>query len=86
MAATFEVLEVMPFSVSRLKQLLRENRWRADEIRRRAFPIEPDELRRLLGRMEGQPVTLLLTTLAGKRTVIIAVRVRDSAAKAKEIA
>lgn len=78
MAATFEVLEVMPFSVSRLKQRLRENGWRADEIRRRAFPIEPDELRRLLGRMEGEAVTLLLTTLGGKRTVIIGRQVRKS--------
>ncbi|MEO9254173.1 MAG: hypothetical protein ABI305_01425 [Tepidiformaceae bacterium] len=78
MAATFEVLEVMPFSVSRLKQRLRESGWRADEVRRRAFPIEPDELRRLLGRMEGDAVTLLLTTLGGKRTVIICRRVRES--------
>lgn len=74
MAATFEVLDILPFSVARLKQRLRERHWRPDEIRRRAFPVEPDELRRLLGHIEGDPVTLLLTTLAGKRTVIIAQR------------
>lgn len=73
-AATFEVLDHLPFSVARLKQRLRDRHWRPDEIRRRAFPVEPDELRRLLGKLEGEPVTLLLTTLAGQRTVFIARR------------
>jgi hypothetical protein len=77
-AATFEVLETLPFSLNRLRERLRQNNWRPDEIRRRAFPIEPEELRRLLGRMEGEPVTLLLTTLAGQRTVIIGRRLFPS--------
>ena len=79
MAATFEVLAVLPFSVSRLKVLLRERKWRPDEIRRRAFPIEPDELRRLLGRIDGELITLLLTTIGGKRTVVIARRLTSPA-------
>lgn len=70
-AATFEVLDVLPFSVSKLKVRLRAGNWRPDEIRRRAFPVEPDELRRLLGRLDGDPVTLLLTTLGSSRTVFI---------------
>lgn len=74
LAATLEVLDVLPFSVARLKQRLREGHWRPDEIRRRAFPVEPDELRRLLGKLEGEPVTLLLTTLQSQRTVFIARR------------
>ncbi|GAB4320988.1 MAG: class I SAM-dependent methyltransferase [Dehalococcoidia bacterium] len=77
MAATFEVLEVTAFSVARLRSLLRERGWRPDEIRRRAFPVEPDELRRLIGRLAGEPVTLLCTTLRGRRVVIVARRVRD---------
>jgi hypothetical protein len=77
MAATFEVLDAIPFSVSRLKTRLRERGWRADEIRRRAFPVEPDELRRLLGPSEGERVTLLCTTLAGERTVFVARRLVD---------
>ncbi len=67
----FELLEAMPFSVSRLKARLRQRGWRPDEIRRRAFPIEPDDLRRLLGPLSGDPVTLVCTTLAGRRTVFI---------------
>lgn len=74
LAVTFEVLDIVPFSVARLKQRLKERRWRPDEIRRRAFPVEPDELRRLLGKVEGEPVTLLCTTLSGKRTVFVAHR------------
>lgn len=70
-AATFEVLDTVPFSVARLKDRLRAGHWRPDEIRRRAFPVEPDELRKLLGRLAGDPVTLLLTTIAGERTVFI---------------
>ncbi len=76
LAATFEVLDRFPFSVSALKRTLRDRRWKPDEIRRRAFPVEPDELRRLLGPLEGDPVTLLCTTLDGKRTVFVARRLR----------
>lgn len=71
LAAAFQVLDVMHFSVARVRTRLRERGWRPTEVRRRAFPIEPDELRRLLGRLEGEPVTLLCTTLAGQRTVIV---------------
>lgn len=78
LAATFEVLDVVPFSVRRLKELLAARGWRADEIRRRAFPVEPDELRRLLGRANGEPVTLLCTTIAGSRTVVVARRLREN--------
>jgi hypothetical protein len=74
MAATFEVLDTVPFSVARLRVRLRERGWRPDEIRRRAFPVEPDELRRLLGRLEGERVTLLCTTIAGNRVVFVARR------------
>lgn len=77
LCATFEILDVAPFSVGRLKARMREQHWRADEIRRRAFPVEPDELRRLLGRQVGDAVTLLCTTIGGRRTVFVVRRVRD---------
>jgi hypothetical protein len=80
LAVAFEVLEVVPFSLARLKERLRARGLKADEIRRRAFPVEPDELRRLLGPMDGEPVTLLCTTIAGKRTVFIARRVKPNIA------
>jgi hypothetical protein len=75
LAAGFEVLDRLDFQLNRLRTRLREKRWRPDEIRRRAFPIEPDEMRRLIGRIEGQPVTLLCTTIAGRRKVFVTRRV-----------
>ena len=71
LAAWFEVLEVMAFSVGRLKELLRRRGWRPGEVRRRAFPVEPDELLRLLGPMNGEPVVLFCTTVGGARKVVI---------------
>ncbi|MGE5594461.1 MAG: THUMP-like domain-containing protein [Hyphomicrobiales bacterium] len=78
LCATFGVLDVLPFSVRRLQQRLRERGWSPLEIRRRAFPVEPDELRRLLGRVEGETVTLLCATVAGERLVIIARRLASA--------
>ena len=70
-AATFEVVDAVAFSVTRLRDRLRALRLRPEEIRRRAFPVEPAELRRLLGKLEGDPVVLLCTTLASDRTIFI---------------
>jgi hypothetical protein len=67
----FEILDSVPFSVRRLREILRTRGWRPDQIRRRAFPIEPDELRRLLHIDSGEPVTLLCTTVAGGRVAWI---------------
>jgi len=81
LCATFEVLDVIHFSLARLKRHLRERKWRPDEVRRRAFPIDPDELLRQLGRLEGEPVALLLTTINGERTVVMARRATGDRAK-----
>ncbi|HMO97018.1 MAG TPA: hypothetical protein PKD27_12940 [Tepidiformaceae bacterium] len=82
MAATFEVIDVVPFSLQRLKEYLRAHSLRPDEIRRRAFPVEPDELRRLLGKLPGERVTLLCTTLNAERITIVARRVYAPAPEA----
>ena len=74
-ATAFEVLDVVRFSIARLRKTLRENHWKPDEIRRRAFPIEPDELRKLLKIRDGEAVTLLCMTLAGQKTVAVGRRV-----------
>jgi hypothetical protein len=72
LADAFQVLQVVPFSLARLRTALRANTWRPTEIRRRAFPIEPDALRKQLGRIDGAPVTLLCTTIANKRLIVVA--------------
>ncbi|MCA9844207.1 MAG: SAM-dependent methyltransferase [Dehalococcoidia bacterium] len=68
---TLEVLEDLPFSVSRVRALLHQQGWKPDEIRRRGFPIEPDELRRLLRPRGDIAVTLVCTTIAGKRRIFV---------------
>lgn len=78
-ADAFEVIDVVPFSIARVKKRLQELSLRAHEIRRRAFPIEPDELRRLLGPQSGDPATLLCCTIAGKRQIILARPVQPAA-------
>lgn len=75
LCATFRVVEVLPFGLKRLRELLRGRRWRPGEIRRRAFPVEPDALRQGLGRLEGNPVDLVLTTVGGERLVFLVERV-----------
>jgi len=72
LADAFEVTEVVPFSVARLRGRLKQLGLAAHEIRRRAFPIEPDELRRLLGPQSGSPATLLCCSIGGRRLVIVA--------------
>jgi hypothetical protein len=68
---TFEVIEELPFSVGKLRDLLHSRGWRPDEIRRRGFPVEPDELRRLLRPRGSDPVALLCTTIGGARRVFV---------------
>ena len=78
LCATFELLERLPFSLSRLRNLLRERRWVPAEIRRRGFPVEPDELRRLIGKVEGEAVALLCTTVGSERVVFVCRRLLPS--------
>lgn len=86
LCATFEVMETVDFSVARLRGLLKSRGWRPDEIRRRAFPVEPDELRRLLGTLTGERVTLLCTTLGERRLVFVARRLFPGAVAPGQIA
>lgn len=83
-AATFEVLDAMPFSLAKVKVRLRERAWSPVEIRRRAFPIEPDELRRLLGPVHGDPVALLCTTIGGRKTIFIGRRLQPESERSEE--
>ena len=72
-ARAFEVLQQVPFQLKSLQRLLRHNAWRPGSIRRRHFPIEPETLRRQLGRFaaDAQYVELICTRIEGKTTVFI---------------
>ncbi len=71
-ARAFAVLDVFPFSVARLRGRLRRAGWRLGEVLRRHFPLTPEELRRLVGKLEGEPVALLCTRIEGRPVAIVA--------------
>jgi hypothetical protein len=71
-ARALPVLAHMPFQLKQLRGFLRQNDWRVDEIKKRGFPLEPEQLRRRLGRDTGtRPVTLVATRLGQKPVVFI---------------
>jgi len=73
-ARTYRVLERLPFHLKRLRAHLRQEGMVADQIKKRRFPVETDELRHLLGRSgkgPGRPVTLILTRIDGRPEVFV---------------
>lgn len=78
LAESFRVIDTVEFSVARLRRALLRRGLRPVEIRRRAFPVEPDELRRLLRIGDGEPATVLCTTIRGRRLAIICARSAES--------
>ena len=76
-ATTFQVREVFHFGLKRLQGYLRDAGIGRLEIKKRRFPIEPDELRRQL-RLGGEgEATLILTRIGEKPTVIVCDRVGE---------
>ncbi|MEU1604295.1 THUMP-like domain-containing protein [Micromonospora matsumotoense] len=66
-----EIVDVLPFSLKRLRALLRERRVGRVEILKRGSALVPEQLRRDL-RLSGEhPASLVLTRVAGAPTVLI---------------
>ncbi|WP_341717583.1 methyltransferase domain-containing protein [Micromonospora sp. FIMYZ51] len=70
-ARCLAVTDVLPFSLKRLRALLRERRVGRVEIRKRGSALEPERLRRDLRLTGDQPASLVLTRVAGAPTVLI---------------
>ncbi|MET9297906.1 methyltransferase domain-containing protein [Micromonospora aurantiaca] len=70
-ARCLEITDVLPFSLKRLRALLRERRVGRVEIRKRGSALEPEKLRRDL-RLSGETAAdLVLTRVAGAPTVLV---------------
>ncbi|GAB2535835.1 THUMP-like domain-containing protein [Brachybacterium huguangmaarense] len=71
---SYEVLDVLPFSLKRLTSYLRERGIGVLEIKKRGTAVEPDELRRRLRprRFGDGSATVILTRVAGEQSAIIA--------------
>lgn len=73
-ARGYRVLTCLPFHLKRLRQFLTQEGLFPAEIKKRRFPIEPQELRQLLNLpAQGQGVTLILTRIADRPSVFICV-------------
>ncbi len=70
-ARCLEVTDVLPFSLKRLRALLRERRVGRVEILKRGSALEPERLRRDLRLGGDQPASLVLTRIADAPTVLI---------------
>ncbi|MBQ1072005.1 methyltransferase domain-containing protein [Micromonospora sp. C31] len=70
-ARCLEVTDVLPFSLKRLRALLRERRVGRVEILKRGSALEPEKLRRDLRLAGNEPASLVLTRVAGAPTVLV---------------
>lgn len=75
LAQSFRILAVEPWSLKRLKASLRLHHLRAEEIKKRGSPLEPEELRRLLPRSQGRRGVVVLTRRGDERIFMLAERV-----------
>jgi hypothetical protein len=66
-----EIVDVLPFSLKRLRALLRERRIGRVEILKRGSALVPEQLRRDLRLVGEHPASLVLTRVAGAPTVLI---------------
>ncbi len=70
-ARRFEVLEVIPFSVKRLRAALRERRVGRVEILKRGSAVDVEALRRDLRLAGDSPASVVLTRVAGAPTALL---------------
>jgi SAM-dependent methyltransferase len=70
-ARAYEVTEVLPFQLKRLRALLRDHRIGTLEIKKRGSALEPETLRRDLKLSGPESATLVLTRVAGRPTAIL---------------
>jgi SAM-dependent methyltransferase len=70
-ATAYEVTDVLPFQLKRLRAALRARDAGALTVKKRGSAIEPETLRRQL-RLDGtHPTTIVVTRVAGAQTVLI---------------
>lgn len=73
-AQTLTVLDCVPFNLKRIKALIRERGWHAEEVRKRGVTLDVDATRKALKNEGGAPVILVVTRLGGKTWALIAQR------------
>lgn len=77
-ARAFEITDVLPFHLRRLRDLLRTRDIGALEIKKRRFPIEPDAMRGLLALRGENAATLILTRISDAPFALLCRAVRNA--------
>ncbi len=67
----YEVLEVLPFGLKRLRQVLRAHDAGPLVVKKRGTAVEPDVLRRQLALRGSREVTVVLTRSAGRQVALV---------------
>ncbi|WKX72053.1 SAM-dependent methyltransferase [Streptomyces sp. XD-27] len=70
-ASAYEITDVLPFNVKRLKALLRERGVGVVTVKKRGSAVEPEELRRKLKPAGPNSCTVILTRVAGAPTMLL---------------
>ncbi len=79
LARRYEVLDVVPWSIKKIKQLLRTKTWRVAEVKTRAFACRPEEILAGLKNVkispDVPPVVLWAIRLGSRPTCLITRRI-----------
>ncbi|CAM5421728.1 Methyltransferase domain-containing protein OS=Streptomyces rutgersensis OX=53451 GN=F0345_10470 PE=4 SV=1 [Streptomyces diastaticus subsp. diastaticus] len=70
-AAAYEITDVLPFNLKRLKALLREREVGVLTVKKRGSAVEPEEVRRRMKLRGPNAATVLLTRVAGAPTMLV---------------
>ncbi len=70
-ATGYEVLDVLPFALKTLRAYLRQRHIGVLTIKKRAFAVEPEQLRRQLRAVGPHTATLVLTRIGTQPTVLV---------------
>ncbi|MGK5631165.1 class I SAM-dependent methyltransferase [Streptomyces sp. URMC 123] len=70
-ATAYEITDVLPFNLKKLKALLRDRKVGTATIKKRGSAVEPDDLRRKLKLQGPESVTVFLTRAAGAPTMLL---------------
>ncbi|WP_028805407.1 class I SAM-dependent methyltransferase [Streptomyces sp. 142MFCol3.1] len=70
-ASAYEITDLLPFNVKRLKALLREREVGVLTVKKRGSAVEPEELRRKVKPQGPASATVFLTRVAGAPTMLV---------------
>ncbi|MER7758834.1 methyltransferase domain-containing protein [Streptomyces sp. NPDC097619] len=71
-ATAYEITDVLPFNLKKLKALLRERQVGVLTVKKRGSAIEPEELRRKVKPQGPNAATVILTRVAGAPSMLLA--------------